>query len=444
MFLRAIRMDGAILAVKEEIPIYKLLGVSVEEGLKLIKEYLWRTVFRFFDEPSKDYDRLWGEELRPLAEEALREAYKVFYYYDPVRAVLITNDVSLVEGLPDKLGMALIVVDLGHLKATLVDYELASELEQKFVEEKQEVLGKYFLRYAWRKLVEVAWRYGRDVAKTLDVLYPVGGYPIIMTASVKLKEDYKLSTLNVGWPGLKVKFCFVCRKEALSRLRAPILNIDRLKEILEALGYRLELEIVDVRDIDAGWGRVRRTLGVIRAGEGMCTVFVEHESLDELWFDAVNIPCLVLDEVVEDARRRLSGREPLELGWFLERAFFANEIEEFTARDRAGIVYELLRMRRDGRWHGWVDLGRWEVHIVDRDGARDLSKIILAILDKATHKVYVAPLTFRGSLQEVERWMEEEGRELVEELFIELANREDAPPELLKLVSAVLLSRSLS
>jgi len=443
VFKYIVRQNDTVLAVKYEVPVYELLGVGVEEGLKPIKEYLWDRLFRHL-EPRKGYEKLWEEELKPLAERALRDTYKVFYYFDPKGAHFESNDVTLLRGSSGKLGATYVTFNLKNPFATVAKLGDTSKLKPV-----EELLGKYFVGYAIDELRGIVSRYGEKALRILnEQLYDsVRGYPSLLVASVKVGVGGRQ---RVQADTSRALLCFTCREEDLRRMKwVPgyehhVINVDRLRRILEDLGYKLE--IVEVREgevEEGGGGRARwarSALGVIRGGEGTCIVFVERVTSGSVGINAVTVPCIAVDEVVEDARINLWRYNPLFLGLFLQAVYLGVMINEFTDEDRGKIAYEYYRMKNEWRWHGKVDLGRWEVHILSV--ASKPYHDTLVILDKATHDIYIAPMYFKGTLLETKEWMKR-NKDIIGE-WIEFAmRREDTPPELLKLLGALIILENL-
>jgi len=494
VFSRVTRRNGTILAIKEEIPVYKFLGVDVRQGLEYIQGYLWDNLFNRIT-PRKDFDKLWEQEFKPLAERALADTYKVFYYFDPKDAVFISNDASLIEGMPSGgLKIAFIRSNLKRSSAEAIEARNTSDLRRNA----REILGWYFVKYAIDKLEDIVARYGNEASMMLGELYEgylideiirdypdtqiviskdtrgyqnIRSYVDILATSVKAEKDTERPDITISLNHREVIFCFACREETLENIyhgsifEPYLLNVNRFRETLEALGYKPE--ILDVREVNVeeveekrrgildliadfteikgkrGRKRLireRRALGVLRAEKGTCVVFLERDTSKDVRIDAVSVPCIALDEVVEDARRRLEERVPLRLGAFLEEAYLGNKIEEFTDDDRARIAHEYYRMKRDKRWHGKVDLGKWDVYILNEDDP--FKDTILVIRDKETRKVYATPLKFWGTLQDAEKWMES-NKELLREWLEYILSRGDVSPELVELMSAIFMHEDL-
>jgi len=442
LFKRVVRRGGAVLGVVEEVPVYELFGVSVEEGLECIRGYLWDRLFKYFETPE-GYGRLWEGELKPLAERALRDTYKVFHYFNPERASFISNDAGLL-GWP-----------WGELKITLIDLNLESHdgdaIEAVGVSDLQgrecDFVGSYFVVYADEVLESIAGRYGEDAKEAFYDLFEevAKGYPAVVAASAVAEEGLE----KLGWLSETIiqkswkqsspaVFCLACDEDTFSGLNQTYINPSYLRRALESLGYKLE--ILDAREgWDGEWKQV--TLGVLRAEEGTCIVFAEEKIGKELYLDAESTPCHTLNKLVESTGGGMEDPDLLRLGKFTLTHYLAINLEDLPKRDRGRIGLEYLRMRREGRWHGKVDLGRWEVYVLASPPGEQLEPALL-IHDRQTHKVYMTPPEFTGSLREAEKWMERR-RDLLESWYKTVAEREDSPPELLELMTSIFLFEDL-
>jgi len=459
--LRVIKMDGAVLAIKEEIPVYKLFGVSMEEGLKLIKDYLWDNLFKEVMR-RKEYEEIWEKELRPLAERALTGTYKIFYYFDPKQKLFVSNDASLIDGWSAvKPGVTYIEVYLDGMTIDAISAGRVTRIvDSSVLLRNQDALGVYFVAYATDILMSIVTRFDVFSARRLHhhIVSLGSDYVDALVASVKIDETVAKSYISpfrsLSYHG--ILFCFTCRRDTLAQLKQMssfepyILNVDRFKEVMEELGYKLE--VVEVREEKAGVGEwIRSGLAVIR-DTGVCMAFAETEyPSGMLIISSVSVPCTTIDVVIKNAKGRLTDIRPLHAGEIIERVYMGIKIEEFTDEERVKIALERYRMEEDGRWHGRVDIGRWDVHIISEDIIPDdiietideyieekMPLDILVMLDKATHKIYVAPLYFNGSLREIEKWMER-NRRLVERIYEQVMLREDAPPELIELLTSIFL-----
>jgi len=470
MLHRVIRDNEAIVAIKEEIPIYELLGVSVEEGLRRIKDYLWNTLFKGF-ECHEGFERLWEERLRPLAEKALKDTYKIFYYLDLKEPFFASNDANLLMREPSgELEVTYISIPLEYSSFFTITNALniitASRLRRK-----EYILGEYFIAYARAMLVSIIARYGQRALQAFEKLYRgINVYPIVLALSSRIEDVAKHGCLHKrkgcerSWDDEiymraelpRLIFCFACRKDTLNRWyqnikkegrEAYFLDVDRFKEILKAIGYKLE--VVDVLDkrlgllssIIRGVREERQALIVARDGEGVCMVIVELDDSDIVELRTYTLPCTILDKVIDVARSGLkvwlqsdSFLPPDQPYWNIRDflILYSSGLSEFTDKDRERIAYEFIRMRMEGRDVGRVDLGRWDVFLLKGRYVRPVLRTMMIIVDKMTNEIYVVPLAFTGTLQDARRWMEENMGSVLE-LLEHIASMMDAPPELQKI-----------
>lgn len=446
-----------ILAVEEVVPVYELLGVSVEEGLRRIKEYLWDKLFKQF-ESRGGFERLWEGELKPLAEKALRDTYKVFYYLSLRDAAFVSNDASLIRGRSSgELEIAFLAVEFHYSNAGAVDPITVSSLRQA-----GDVVEEYFVAYARDKLEGILATYGWDAVWELTKLYSkVGTYPIVLAASARIEEvvenlsSWSLEAFKRANYG-SLLFCFACRESTLDRWsqgmkRKFFLDVDRFKEILEAMGYKLEVVDVVEKNVVSilGKWRERRALGVVRNGYGLCLTFMEQDDEKRIRMYTYLAPCTALSQLVEDAKHRLrlwlTAPPPAELAevnpLYPALAFqevYLDTLSEFTNEERIEVAHEYLRMVLERRRIGRVELGRWSIFILDKNYVPVVKKPTMIILDKSTHKVYVVPLKFKGNLRDAEEFMER-NRGFIERLYEQVLLKEDAPSELVELLTAIFL-----
>jgi len=451
---RVTKVDSAVLAIGSEIPIYELLGIDVEWGAECIRENLWN---RLFEEVTtkEEYERLWRERLRQLAERALRDTYKIFYYFDPDEAIFISNDNGLLfEGSWGEWEVTLFMVDF-------TDYYRNDAVGLLGIDELQEGLtcdfiGDYFVLYAENELEDIAKKYGPDGFKAFDELrfaatWNYYAHILALSASVeKLAQKITSEASDIfhrayygGGRLMVLLTCLSCNVDTLIKLASDASDVYRvdLEEILDKMGY--EFSVVKRRSVDG----LKRALGVLREKDGgTCILIVEDVNKEEgmVLSDTFRVSCPLVAKIVKDVN--LVDEKPLSP---LRRMYKLADIQEFSDEDRISLVLEIHRMRREGRWHGKVDLGRWQVHIVDLPETRAYdyeigmyNRPFLVILDKSTYKVYAGYLGDFKSMEQLES-LTRERRRAIAEVYEAVFNREDAPSELIELLTSIFLFEDL-
>jgi len=383
-----IRHGNTVLAIDAEVPVYELLDIDVEDGLKCIKRYLWNYLFGKLV-TKEIYEKLWEAELKPLAKRALTDTYKIFHYFDPGDSTFISNDNSLlINGIHDEdWEFTLLVIDFPDSKRSEVVEPL--HIDVLLEDLPCEFIGDYFVLYAKDELGKItralSYRLYRDFNSLL--YHAERNYDAwILALSARVKE--RVQSIKTEAEGILRNAYY---QDSLRGLITCFLcDLDMLAVFLEALS-------------DGSRGKVYG---------------VETESL-------ARILKVMGFELPTITRGRAGNIEEI--------------LGDLTEKNNSLLAaMEIYKMRRDGRWYGKVDLGRWEVHIVDLPDMKPL----LVVFDKTSHKVYAGHLSDLESAEYLEG-STEELIDKIEDIFTTLLQREDAPPELLKLLSTILLSRSL-
>jgi len=456
LFKRIVRRGDAVLGVVEEFLVYKLFGVKVEEGLECIREYLWDNLFRVY-ETREGFERLWERELKPLAERALRDTYKVFHYSNLRDSLLLSNDAGLLGRPQGEMNVTLVSLDLEGDFSSGIALIVADASDLRFMACSLvgNYLGDYFVLYADEVLENIAKRYGEDAWEHFGYLCEdalKNGYPAVVAASVVVEEDFKkrfkklealASVVDYDWRLTRpVAFCLVCDEHTLEKTWVVherggyMVDLNYFWRVLEGLGYKLE--ILDRLKVAGEEWIESLTLGALRNGEGLCLVFVEREVPEDVELYTTKILCRTLNELIEGSGSRMEDPDLLELGELIANRYLGVEIEELPKEAHGRIGLEYLRMRREGRWHGRVDLGRWVVYMLASPPGKQLEPALL-IDDREAYEVRMIPLKFTGSLKEAEERMKKR-RDLLESWYKTVVEREDSPPELLEIMTSIIRS----